>query len=251
MMKSDSNISKPTIEKTNRSAKQKILASAMSLFLIGSTAIGAEKSKTLDKIVEPAPKVEVAQPQSRNMSLGGAKVYYDMDGNISGELNFGTFYADKNTGFLAGLTVDFPRHKTLSEHIEGNKFGAYDWSRTGLMFSAAVLKGKPEKYLLGPEIGIGIQNTSLDSEIIYIGDKYSVPVKESEKKDSLFYKLGALFMVRVKGDLYLIFNAGAKGGISHITPHGMDNRLEKGYKIAPYVGAGVVFKLPWRLGLTE
>jgi hypothetical protein len=248
-MTSYSNISKPTIEKTSP-AKQKILASAMSLFLLGSTAISAEK-KTLDKIVEPAAKVEIAQPQNRNISLGGAKVYYDMDGNISGEFNFGTFYADKKTGFLGGLTVDFPHHKSVSTHIKDMQFRNYDWERIGLMFSAAVLKGKPEKYLLGPEMGIGIQNTSLDSEIIYIGDKYSVPVKESEKKDSLFYKLGALFMVRVKGELYLTINAGAKGGISHITPHGMDNRLEKGYKFALYAGLGVMFKLRWKIGSSE
>jgi hypothetical protein len=255
-MTSYSNIPQPTIEKTNRPAKQKILASAMSLFLLGSTAIGAEK-KTLDKIVEPAPKVEVAQPQSRNMSLGGVKVYYDTDGNIAGEFNFGTFYADKKTGFLGGLTVDFPHHKSVSSHIQDWQFRNYDWDRVGLMFSAAVLKGKPGKYLLGPEIGIGIQNTRLNSTDIIIGNgSIDEPLKdyvleENEEKNSVFYKLGALFMVRVKGGLYLTINAGAKGGISHITPHGMDNRLEKGYKIAPYAGLGFVFKLPWKIGAPE
>jgi hypothetical protein len=255
---SNSNISKLEIEKTNRSAKQKILASAMSLFLLGSTAIGAEKKKTLDKIVEPAAKVEVAQPQNRNLSLGGAKVYYDTDGNIAGEFNFGTFYTDKKTGFLGGLTVDFPHHKSVSSHIQDWQFRNYDWDRVGFMFSAALLKGKPEKYLLGPEIGIGIQNTNLHSTDIIMGKgsideslKDNVPETENEEKNSVFYKLGALFMVHVKGDFYLTINAGAKGGISHITPHGMDNRLEKGYKIAPYAGLGVVFKLPWKTGSLE
>ena len=223
----------------------------MSLFLLGSTAIGAEK-KTLDKIVEPVAKVEIAQPQSKNLSLGGVKFYSDIYGNMAGEFNFGTFYADKNTGFLGGLTVDFPRHKKLSEHIQGNEFGSYDWSRVGLMLSAALLKGKPGKYLLGPEIGIGIQNTSLDSKLTYTGDEYYVPEKQSEEKSSIFYKLGALFMVHVKGDLYLTINAGAKGGISHITPHGMDNRLEKGYKFAPYAGMGVVLSgFPFKIGTPE
>jgi hypothetical protein len=114
--------------------KQKVLASAMSLFLLGSTAIGAEKKKTLENIVEPAAKVEVAQPQNRNISLGGVKINYDMDGNISGEFNFGTFYADKKTGFLGGLTVDFPRHKSVSSHIQDMQFRNYDWERIGLMF---------------------------------------------------------------------------------------------------------------------
>jgi len=125
------------------------------------------------------------------------------------------------------------------------------------MFSAAVLKGKPEKYLLGPEIGIGIQNTRLHSTDIIIGngsiDEFlkDYVLEENDEKNSVFYKLGALFMVRVKGELYLTINAGAKGGISHITPHGMDNRLEKGYKFALYAGLGVMFKLRWKIGSSE
>jgi hypothetical protein len=227
----------------------------MSLFLLGSTAIGAEKKKTLDKIVEPAAKVEVAQPQNRNISLGGVKINYDMDGNISGEFNFGTFYADKKTGFLGGLTVDFPRHKSVSSHIQDMQFRSYDWERIGLMFSAAMLKGKPGKYLLGPEIGIGIQNTNLNSTDIIINKgsiDESLNALEDDEKSSVFYKLGALVMVHVKGELYLMINAGAKGGVSHITPHGMDNRLEKGYKFAPYAGMGVVLSgFPFKIGTPE
>lgn len=232
----------------SNSTKQKFLAGTIGLLMLGSSAIGAEKKKTLDNIVEPTAKVEVAQP--KNLSFGGVKLYNDSYGNVSGEFDFGTFYADKKIGFLGGLTVDIPRHKRVSSHITDMQFRDYDWSRMGLMLSGALLKGKPSKYLIGPEVGVGIQNTRLHYDDIILG-KGSIG-ESDEEKNSLFYKLGALLMVHIKGNFYLTINAGAKGGVSHITLHGMDNRLEQSHGITPYAGVGFAMSnFPWKIGAPE
>ncbi len=262
MMESYSNIQQPTTEKTNSSAKQKILAGAMSLFLLGSTALGAEKKKTLDNIVEPAAKAEVAKPQSKNLSLTGIGINNDGYGNLNGEMTFGTFYTDRKAGFLVGLGVDFPKHGKLTSAIDESQvdYRIYDWERMGVIASVAALTGNPDRVIYGPVAGIGIQTGHVNSEVQNVGNmgldefmKIYRPTEQEKNKNSIFGKLGVKALIQVKGICYIVIDGGAKFGVKPtVQGNSYGNaRIDPKGKITPYIGLGLNFEIPWKIGSPE
>jgi hypothetical protein len=234
--------------------KQKVLASAMSLFLLGSSAIGAEKKKTLDQIVEPAAKVETTKPQQQNIDLFGGGVHNDGYGNLGCDFNFGTFYSDKKTGFLAEFCMDFPKNKILTSNVKDNIYRINNWGREGMMLSMAGLKGNPNKLIWGVKLGVGLQTTYSNSIEQDIGSqsieeflKNYVPSEEKNEKRSVYGKAGGVLIIPFEKKFYIVIDAGAKFGVKP-TVQGTSYRnasISPNGKTALYLGLGVLFRNNW------
>lgn len=225
--------------------KQKVLASAMSLFLLGSTAIGAEK-KTLDKIVEPAAKkIEASHPKDRNLSLTGLSMYNDDYGNLGGEFNFGTFYNNKGSGFLVGFGFDFPKSRQLI-----SDFNTYDWERMGVKASFTGLLGNSDKVLYGPVVGVGIQSGYVSYNIQNAG---STTVKvyspdDDKNRNSVFGELGFKALIPMKRLCYVVIGTGFRFGVKPtVQGNSPDNaRVENKGKTGYFVTLGLDFEMPWQ-----
>jgi hypothetical protein len=225
-----------------RSQKNRLLAAALSFFILAAAAKASERKKVIDCGVGPAAKAGLAK---NNATLAGAGFQIDGFGYKSVEVNFGKLYGAKGVGFLIGIKADLPFNAKDATQVQGQTYEIYSFGRKGFLLSIAGLIGRPGKIFLGVKAGIGFQISQVNEVTVDIGDSTIdaylagyTPVPGTNNS-TLFLEAGGLFLIPIGKSLYIRFEGGAKGLVHPTEQENTYIPIEYRKRTGLYAGVGL------------